>query len=345
MRLADRLQRLIKTTGPIPLAQFMAEANAHYYATRDPLGTEGDFTTAPEISQMFGELVGLWLTDLWQRAGSPAKAHYVELGPGRGTLAEDALRAMRAAKFEPPVHLVETSPALRDSQTERLSVAGWHDDIDSLPENGPLLVVANEFFDALPIQQIVKREGGWYALMVMANDEGFAPVTSDPRLDELIPETLRDAPDGSVLELATSANSILPVLSERVAQQGGAVLVIDYGYEGPMLGDTLQAVSGHKYADVFAEPGERDLTAHVDFTIIKEAAKEAELSIHGPVDQGRWLESLGIGARSMALAKAAPDRQDELAAARKRLTTPDEMGSLFQVMALTAPDWPQPAAF
>lgn len=343
--LEERFARLIDTSGPIPLAQFMAEANAHYYATRDPLGAEGDFVTAPEISQMFGELVGLWLADLWSRAGKPSNAHYVELGPGRGTLAEDALRAMRAARFEPPIHLVETSKTLRQSQAGRLPTARWHDDIDSLPETGPLCVVANEFFDALPIRQAQRTPDGWFELMVGREEDRFAPVISGPPLDTLIPEELAEAPIGSIIESSPASQSAASALAERIAAQGGAALIIDYGYEGPATGDTLQAVKDHQYADVFATPGERDLTAHVDFSALARIGRDAGLRVYRAVPQGEWLEALGIGARTMALAKAAPERRDELTAARKRLTDRSEMGSIFKVMALLATDWPDPAAF
>jgi NADH dehydrogenase [ubiquinone] 1 alpha subcomplex assembly factor 7 len=343
--LGERLAGVIAAAGPISLAQFMAEANAHYYATRDPLGLEGDFITAPEISQMFGELAGLWLADLWSRAGSPTDAHYVELGPGRGTLAEDALRAMRAARFEPPIHLVETSPVLRHNQATRLPTARWHDDLDDLPETGPLLVIANEFFDALPIRQIQRGASGWHEVMVDHRDGSFTPITSGPPLDDHIPEALRDAPLGSVIETSPASESIARALADRIAKQGGAALIVDYGYEGVMTGDTLQAVSRHEHADIFAEPGERDLTAHVNFTTLERIGWAAGLTVHGPVSQGRWLESIGIGARTAALIKAAPHRQEELISARDRLTKSEEMGALFKAMALVAPDWPAPAAF
>lgn len=343
--LTDRLAGLIAAAGPISVAQFMAEANAHYYASRDPLGAAGDFVTAPEISQMFGELTGLWLADLWDRAGSPANAHYVELGPGRGTLAEDALRAMRAGRFEPPIHLVETSPVLREKQATRLLTARWHDDIDTLPESGPLLVVANEFFDALPIRQIMRTEAGWHEIMVDHHGGTFVPGASGPALDSMVPEPLRDAPVGSVIETSPAVESVARALAVRIAAQGGAALIIDYGYEGLATGDTLQAVSSHDYADVFANPGERDLTAHVNFSVLENIGRAAGLTVYGPADQGGWLESLGIGARTAALAKAAPHRQAELIAARDRLTRPDEMGTLFKSLALVSPDWPAPAAF
>lgn len=343
--LADRLARDIARHGPMPLARFMAEANAHYYATRDPLGAAGDFVTAPEVSQMFGELIGLWLADLWTRAGSPGDVHYVELGPGRGTLAEDALRAMRAVRLEPPIHLVETSPVLRRSQAGRLPTARWHDDIATLPDTGPLLIVANEFFDALPIRQLVKGEEHWRELMVDHAEGGFAPVAGGPPLDAIVPERLRGAPAGSVLETSPAVQNAARALAGRIARQGGAALIVDYGYEGPALGDTLQAVSGHAPTDIFAAPGEADLTAHVDFAALGRAGREARLRPHGPIEQGEFLRAIGIEARTSILVKSAPGRRAELIAARDRLIGAAAMGRVFKAMALMSQDWPDPAGF
>jgi NADH dehydrogenase [ubiquinone] 1 alpha subcomplex assembly factor 7 len=318
----ERLRARIAAEGPVSVADYMAEANAHYYATRDPFGADGDFVTAPEISQMFGELIGVWLGDLWQRAGRPAAARYVELGPGRGTLAADALRAMRGAGLAPPVELVETSPALRAAQAEQLS-ARWHDDLSSLPESGPLLAVANEFFDALPVRQFA----GTRELRVGLGDGRF-------ERDGAV-ET-----ESSPLSLAIAAD-----LAGRLARQGGAALILDYGHERPGTGDTLQAVSGHAFADPFEAPGSRDLTAHVDFHALAAAARGQGVHVFGPVGQGAWLGAMGIKLRAASLAKAAPERAGEIAAARERLTAPDQMGRLFKAMALVAPGWPEPAGF
>ena len=319
--LEARLKARIAAEGPITVADYMAEANAHYYATRDPFGVEGDFTTAPEISQMFGELVGIWLADLWRRAGAPAAARYVELGPGRGTLAEDALRAMRGAGLAPPVELVETSKALRAAQAERLS-ARWHDDLSTIPASGPLLVVANEFFDALPVRQF---DGG-----------RELRIGYDGRFRR----------DGAVeAETSPAALAIAADLARRLAAQGGAALIVDYGHDRPGIGDTLQAVSAHEYADPFAAPGERDLTAHVDFHALAAAARAGGARVFGPAPQGIWLNAIGIKLRAAALAKAAPERAAEIAAARERLTADDQMGRLFKAMALVAPAWPEPGGF
>jgi NADH dehydrogenase [ubiquinone] 1 alpha subcomplex assembly factor 7 len=342
--LPDRLARAITMAGPISLSHYMAAANAEYYATRDPLGTAGDFTTAPEISQMFGELIGLWAADLWQRAGRPDIA-WVELGPGRGTLSADALRAMARVGLTPPVHLVETSPALRTRQRDAVPAATWHDDVSTLPDDRPLVVVANEFFDALPIRQLVRAGDGWRERLVACQDTLFLPIAGDRSFDMIIPPDLRAAPPGSILETSPASVAILRGLAQRLNQQGGAALIVDYGYQGPAIGDTLQAGRGHQYANPFEEPGEADLTAHVDFATLREAAEAEGLTAYGPVTQGAFLTALGIGARAEALAKASPERAGDIAADRDRLVDDEMMGDLFKVLALTAPGWPVPAGF
>jgi NADH dehydrogenase [ubiquinone] 1 alpha subcomplex assembly factor 7 len=338
------LARAITLGGPIPVAQFMAAANAHYYATRDPLGVAGDFTTAPEISQMFGELIGLWLADLWDRAGRPM-AHYVELGPGRGTLAVDALRAMAKAGLSPSIHLVETSPVLRAQQEARLPGAVWHDDVTTLPEDAPLLIVANEFFDALPIHQLVRGPDNWHERLIACQDTLFLPIRGKAVPDTIVPESLRDAAPGSIIETSPASVAIARALARRIAQQGGAAILIDYGYEGPAIGETLQAVKDHRFANPFDNPGAQDLTAHVDFATLGAIAVLAEARVAGPVAQGDWLQALGIGARAAALMAESPERADEIEAARLRLIDPGQMGSLFKAMAFTAADWPAPAGF
>jgi len=319
----DALRRRIEAEGGISVADYMAAANAAYYAGRDPLGAKGDFVTAPEISQMFGELIGLWLADLWMRADRPAGAVYVELGPGRGTLAADALRAMRSAGLAPPVHLVETSPVLRAAQAERIEGAAWHEDISTLPE-APLLLVANEFLDALPVRQF-DAEGR--ELMVRIEDGRFVR-------------------DGAVeREDSPASLAIVAEIAGRLARHGGAAIVIDYGHDRPGRGDTLQAVSAHAYADPWEAPGSRDLTAHVDFHALAAAARAGGARVFGPRGQGDWLDAIGIGLRAAALARAAPARTEEIEAARLRLTAPDQMGRLFKAMALVAPRWPAPGGF
>ncbi len=322
--LERRLRARILSEGPISVADYMAEANAHYYGSRNPLGARGDFVTAPEISQMFGELVGICLADLWQRAGRPASVHYVELGPGRGTLAADALRAMRGAGLQPSVHFVETSPVLRDAQASRVPAARWHDGVASLPEDGALLIVANEFFDALPVHQF---DAAGRELRVGIGEQGFERDGNADR--ETSPDSL----------------AVVKALAARLAAQGGAALIFDYGHDRPGRGDTLQAVSGHAFASPWQDPGERDLTAHVDFPALAAAAAASGVRVLGPVGQGRWLEAMGIALRAVALAKAAPQRTEEIDIARHRLTAPDQMGRLFKTLAMVASGWPDPAGY
>jgi SAM-dependent MidA family methyltransferase len=301
----------------------MEACNQYYYATRDPLGAGGDFTTAPEISQLFGELIGAALADVWVRAGSPPDAFYAELGPGRGTLADDVLRVLRRAGFAGEVHLVETSPVLRTAQKELLSDPQWHDAVDSLP-NRPMLLVANEFFDALPIRQHV----GAMERRVIAAGGGLA-------FDR----------DGEIVETSPVRDQVAAQLGRRLHTHGGVALVIDYGHAKSAPGDTLQAVRGHRFAHVLANAGEQDLTSHVDFEAIGRSAADAGASVTPVATQGEWLNLLGIGARAAALTAANPDRAEELAAAVQRLTGKAEMGELFKVVAFHAPDWPQPAGF
>ena len=306
----------IATTGPITVGDFMAAANAHYYATRDPFGGTGDFVTAPEISQMFGELVGAAVVEAWRRAGSPAEAVYAELGPGRGTLAADALRVMRGAGFAGEVHLVETSPALRQAQAKAVPGAIFHDRIEDLPRC-PLLLVANEFFDALPVEQWVGDRQ-----RRIAHDGSCFAFTLDGAIRESSPER----------EAAATA------LALHLARHGGAALIVDYGYASGETGDTLQAVRGHAFADPLADPGEADLTAHVDFVALAKAASACVVS--RVVTQGSWLETLGIGPRASALAARNPDQTHAIAAARRRLCDENAMGRLFKIIALRHPDWP-----
>ncbi|MGF1550719.1 MAG: class I SAM-dependent methyltransferase [Sphingomonadaceae bacterium] len=340
---AARLAAAIEAEGPLTLGDYMARCNAHYYGTRDPLGAKGDFITAPEISQMFGELIGIWFADLWRRAGAPGNARYVELGPGRGTLAADALGAMRAARFEPPVDLVETSALLRGLQREALGGACWHDGADTLPENAPLLVVANEFFDALPVRQYVLCAEGWRERRVGHRDGGFAPLLGEPLA--ALPFAPPASRQGAVYEHSPAREALMRALAGRLARQGGAALIVDYGHEGHAAGDSFQAVRGHGYADPFLDPGGADLTAHVDFAALEEAAREEDVRVHGPRSQGEWLTSMGIALRAASLAKASPERAEELAAARERLTGPGQMGRLFKVLALTHREWPEPEGF
>lgn len=322
-------------------------ANARYYATRDPLGTAGDFITAPEISQMFGEMIGLWLADIWARAGGPVDAAYVELGPGRGTLAADALRAMGHAGCRPSVHLVETSPTLRAAQAGVVPGATFYDSVASLPADVPLMIVANEFFDALPVRQFLRTEAGWRERMVM-NDRAewgrrFLPILGDDDCRAALQPQLGDAGQGSVVETCPAAMDVMAALSARLRVQGGVILAIDYGYAGPATGDSVQAVQAHRFADPFVDPGERDLTAHVDFTPL--AAAAAGLTVSPLATQGAFLTRIGIRARADALARRNPAAQQVVHEALDRLIGPAKMGQLFKVMAARHNDWPQPEGF
>jgi NADH dehydrogenase [ubiquinone] 1 alpha subcomplex assembly factor 7 len=321
VNLAAELKARIAAEGPIGVDEYMAAANAHYYATRDPLGVDGDFTTAPEIHQMFGELVGAALADVWGRAGQPANAVYAELGPGRGTLAVDALRVLGRSGFAGEVHLVETSEVLRAAQARRIPGARFHSGLRDLPP-APLLLVANEFFDALPIQQWTGEEERRIAFDGMQ-----------------FSFTL----DGPIRETSPVRAAVTQMLARHLSANGGAAIVIDYGYAGGEVGDTLQAVRDHRFADPLGSPGEEDLTAHVDFAALSKAATIDGVQVSHVVSQGTWLETLGIGARAMALAAKNPQDTDRIAAARRRLCDEGEMGRLFKVMALTGQGWPSVA--
>ncbi len=345
LSLAERFRRLIAATGPISLAHYMAEANAHYYASRDPLGVGGDFITAPEVSQMFGEMIGVWLADIWMRAGKPEPVLYVELGPGRGTLARDCLKAAARFGLAPQVHFVETSPLLRQAQSGGMPAAQWHDDLSTLPDDVPMLLVANEFLDALPIRQLVKTPQGWRERMVGVIDGDFAPVAGDRPMDAAVPEAFREAEAGTIVETCPAAAAVVEEIARRLAAQGGAALLIDYGYDAVQTGSTLQALRAHRHHDPFAAPGDADLTALVDFATAAQVAHRAGARVQGPQGQGAWLHAMGIGTRAAALAQSSPAHAGAIAAALERLTHPDQMGALFRVMELVAPDWPDGAGF
>lgn len=348
-----RFVRLITANGPISIAHYIAESNARYYASRDPLGTAGDFVTAPEISQMFGEMIGIWLADLWQRAGAPLHVAYVEAGPGRGTLARDALGVMARFGLRPQVHLVEGSPALRRAQAELVPQAQWHDDLTTLPDDVPLLLVANEFLDALPVRQLVLTARGWRERMVGWDGTRLLPVAGDRPMDavlqtDLPPDlhaALADAGEGAILETSPAAATVTAEIARRLATQGGGALLIDYGQANPRLGSTLQAVRAHAKVDPFVHPGEADLTAHVDFAALAPVVQQHGARWLGTVPQGHWLQAMGIGARAQALATRHPASAQATAQALHRLVALEAMGDLFKVMGLCAPDWPQGAGF
>lgn len=316
------------------LDAFMARAGAAYYARRAGLGR--DFTTAPEMSQAFGECLGLWCAVTWQAMGAPSRVVLAELGPGRGTLMADALRAVRemvppfAAALE--LHLVEASPLLRAEQARRL-VATWHDGAETLPP-GPIILLANEFFDALPIRQFVRRGEGWTERFVA---EGA--FVEQPAEDQ------GEAPEGAVREVCDAGSALAAGLAARLAREGGAALILDYGPARSGLGDTLQALRDNAPADPLAEPGSVDITTHVDFAALAAAARDAGVAAHGPIPMGVFLQRLGLMARSAMLARAAPAQAGAILAAAQRLVAPEGMGRLFKALALAHPALPTPAGF
>ena len=410
--LAQKIRRLIEADGPLTVAQYMAiclgDPEHGYYVTRDPIGVAGDFITAPEVSQMFGEVVGAWLIHAWRLAGSPAPARLVELGPGRGTLMTDILRM---AKSVPEffaalsVHLVEQSPVLRAQQAATLGAAGveatWCADLAEV-SSGPLFLVANEFFDALPVRQFVRIGNAWRERVIGLDtrgelvfgvggeapsfshgekvpakraDEGVCRQGSYPQADAVRPHPSPSAtpsPPGrgslrpplqpafgstsargdsiDFLEIRPAAEAMVGEIASRIARDGGAALILDYGYErqGAGGGDTLQAVRNHRFADPLSAPGEVDLTAHVDFTALAVSAPEAGAMPHGPISQREFLLSLGLRERAAKLADSAGDTtRKALDAAVARLTGAEQMGELFKVLAITqrglrVPPFPDP---
>jgi SAM-dependent MidA family methyltransferase len=341
--LGDRIRALVAAEGPLTVERYMGLCLAQYYGSRDPLGLRGDFTTSPEISQMFGELLGLWAAAVWQGMGSPGTFRLVELGPGRGTLMVDALRALRRVPgflAGTTIHLVETSPALRERQRAALAGQGaevaWHGRVEEVPA-GPVVVLANEFFDALPIRQFEARAGAWHE-RVVERDGGGLRFGSSPRPEPAIAVPARA---GATVEIPAAGAALMEALGGRLVREGGAALLIDYGYWGPAFGDTLQALKAHAFADPLAEPGEADLTAHVDFHHLARAAASAGAAVHGPRPQGDFLRALGIEIRARALKeRGTPEQAQAVESALRRLTDPEGMGELFKVLAVSHPGLP-----
>jgi len=350
--LLSEIKRLIQSSGPMPVWRYMELCLMHpqhgYYVSRDPLGREGDFTTAPEVSQMFGELLGLWAASVWKAIGSPAQLRLIELGPGHGTMMADALRALRVL---PPlyqalsVHLVEINPVLRDKQKATLSNVRnltWHESIDEVPE-GPSVIFANEFFDVLPIHQVVRRETGWHERVVELDEDGKlvfgAAAAPIPRFEVLLPPLVRAAPTGSIFEWRPDAETMK--IASRVRDQDGAALIIDYGHLRSDAGDTFQAIARHSFTDPLRAPGQADVTAHVDFQALAHAAEDIGARVHGPVTQGEFLTRLGIETRALALmAKASHEVSEDIAIAMKRLigSGRGSMGSMFKVIGISEPN-------
>jgi SAM-dependent MidA family methyltransferase len=348
--LEAELRAMISASGPIAVSRYMALCLSHpehgYYANRDPFGRTGDFITAPEISQMFGELIGLWAAEMWRQMGSPRAVRLIELGPGRGTMMADALRAARALpafRSALSVHLVETSSALELRQRETLAACGapifWHRALAEVPP-GVSIILANEFFDALPVHQAIRSAQGWHERLVGLDPAGrlgfaiaSAPLSPIVRIPQRLDAT---AAPGAIFEWRCAKD--MRALAARVAGNGAA-LIIDYGHTESGLGETLQAVRGHRFADVLAKPGEADLTAHVDFAALRADAKAAGAEVYGPIEQGLFLRRLGIAERAARLKTAAPAKGDAIDAALARLTGPGPtgMGRLFKALALCDP--------
>jgi SAM-dependent MidA family methyltransferase len=348
--LLDLIRSRIDLTGPMPLSEYMTTCLLHpkhgYYTTRDPLGAKGDFTTAPEISQMYGEMVGLCLAQSWLDQGSPAKITLAELGPGRGSLMADILRATKGVPgFHDAVHLhlVEASPALQHAQAARLAGYNptWHAHAGELPDDVPLYLVANEFFDALPIRQFQRDGDAWREILVTTSDTGLTRGLSDAAPIDALANRLEDTKDGDLVETCAPAQAIAAQIGERIAAQGGLALIIDYG-DWRSQGDTFQALRRHEFADPLEHPGQADLTAHVDFEAIAIAAQPAKYT--RLTGQGLFLERLGITARAQALAtRLTGTPLENHIAAHRRLTHPEEMGTLFKVLGITPETAPAPA--
>ncbi len=341
---AAALIKRIGHAGPVSVADYMQACVSEYYARAAVFGTAGDFITAPEISQMFGEMIAAWLTDLWLQAGKPDQVNLVELGPGRGTLMVDIMRTLANwpdFKNAIQIHLVETSPTLREKQAIALNTytPHWHDSLRTVPQ-GMTFVVANEFLDALPIHQLQKVKGEWHERCVGFDGAKFffthRALPAGLKLSDFMPADFMAAPDNSIFEVSPASLGVVAEVAARLKQSCGAALFIDYGHDRSGLGDTLQAVEKHTYADVLEKPGQRDITAHVDFAACVTAAQDAGgVRVHGPCTQGAFLTRLGIATRANALRAGAED-VSLIEAALSRLIAPNHMGVLFKVLGLSA---------
>ena len=337
--LVNQLITQIKQHGPISVAAYMSAVADAYYARGRVFGKDGDFVTAPEISQVFGELVGLWCITAWQALGQPRNFQLVECGPGRGTLMADALRTVwdvapvfaRSASL----HFIERSEALREEQRRTLAAydIDWHKDLSTVPD-GPVIIIANEFLDALPISQFVRTAAGWSERMVTHGANGLEFEVA-PLPNATIDETFDDAPNGSILEQSEAVEKVVSDIAALCAERPGVALLIDYGHMITDVGDTLQAIKNHAFHPVLETPGEADLTAHVDFAAVAQTARSIGASVHGPVEQGLWLNRLGAGVRETQLSDGKPEA--DVAVIRssiQRLVDPEAMGTLFKVIAL-----------
>jgi NADH dehydrogenase [ubiquinone] 1 alpha subcomplex assembly factor 7 len=340
--LLDIITKRIDAFGPISIADYMRECLLHpqhgYYQKQIVFGEKGDFITAPEISQMFGEIIGLQLAEKWLQLGKPAETQLIELGPGRGTLMADILRAARSIpEFHQSlnIHFIEASAQLRTLQREKVPTANWHEQIQDIPE-GFSLIIANEFFDALPIHQYEKRDGIWFERMITHQKKSLEYTLSLPGPQfALVPHSAKDRANNSIFEVCPSGLSITGILSDRLKQAGGAAIIIDYGYTQSGGGDTFQALKDHKFISPLTEPGHADITAHVAFDQLAQTANEKDIKVEGPYEQGQYLMASGIGVRAQKLATGAnSSKQKTILSELKRLTASDEMGQLFKVLML-----------
>ncbi len=350
--LARKIKSLIRASGPINVTDYfslcLADPEYGYYRTRNPFGSAGDFVTAPEVSQLFGEMLGVFLVHAWQKHGGPADVRIVEIGPGRGTMMADMLRVI--ARLAPQlyqsasIHLVETSPKLRGVQRETLGLHAsrvtWHDSFEDVPD-GFVLLAANELFDAIPIRQFVKTPTGFRERMIgLDAEDNLAFAVGVTGIDPgLLPESHRTMPNGTIFEFAPAREAVMSTIGERLARRGGTAVIIDYGHVATAFGDTLQAVLKHEFDPPLAHPGEADLTSHVDFEQLAEAARDAGLHIHGMLHQGDFLAGLGIGERASALGRERdPATQQSIRADVERLagSGAGNMGDLFKVLAVSS---------
>lgn len=346
LTLAQQIDLQITTTGPMSVATYMGLCLTHptkgYYKGDDPLGAKGDFITAPEISQMFGELIGFHLVSVWQQMDEPKSFNLLELGPGRGTLMADILRvACRAPGFRDALKLklFETNPALTVQQRNRLESyePQWLENFEQF-DTGPILVVANEFFDALPIRQFIRKPDGWHERMVgLADGKRVFGLSPTPTPAEAMPTAIENAEPDSLFEVCFAGSEVMSRIAKAVSKQGGSILAVDYGYARTQTGDTLQGVRNHAYADVLEEPGETDLSAHVDFGVLAAVAREIGLAVQPLATQGEFLTRLGIVERANALSGANPGSAEDIRTARDRLVGKDQMGDLFKVFCAHSP--------
>lgn len=357
--LETKLKRLISNNGPITLAQYMGECLSHpkhgYYMNKDPFGEGGDFTTAPEISQMFGEMIGMWIANTWQAMSSPSPIKLIELGPGRGTLMADILRVLNIVpelKSNLSVHMVEMSPTLIETQKKSLASEAqtkitWHKNLSEIAD-GCSFIIANEFFDALPVHQFEKTDKGWNERVLGLTDGKLTPALApaSPALF-MTDEVKRNAANtGDILEASAISISIMAEISRRIKESGGASLIIDYGYKKTSYGDSIQAMKSHKYCPIFETPGHADITAHVNFATLSQCAEECGLDVFGTAEQGAFLKQLGIEMRAEKLSTSAtPQQKQDIASAIKRLIDDKEMGTLFKVIAVQNKNLPKPIGF